>query len=464
MIRFPFPQRHLYLIGIGGTGLSNIAHYLLSCGYKISGSDIQQNPATKWLKNQGIKIFHSHKPSNISKATGLIIKSAAIKDDNPEIKEAECRKIPIIKYAQVLGLLMASKTGIAVSGTHGKTTTASLIAYLLSKAKLNPSFIIGGVLQGLNTGAHSGCGNYFIAEACEYDRSFHYLPAKIKVITNIEMDHMEYYKTFNNLIESFHQFIATTSSDGFVIANTEIPGVRKCLKKQIRARVITYGSRTSGFSGSEHWKPKNIHIRKSRWHFEVWKNRQKYGDFANIIAGEHNVLNAIAGIIVCDILKIDKNVIRQNLLEFKGVHRRFEVIARVKGRIVIDDYGHHPTELRAVIETARNVFPDKRLWLVFQPHLYSRTRLFLNEFANVLSKADVVLIPPIYAARDIKPSQQIISSQDLVDKVNEYERVAMYFPDFDSIVKYLLEQSVSYDVIITVGAGDVWKIGQAVAK
>ncbi|MFH0888952.1 MAG: UDP-N-acetylmuramate--L-alanine ligase [Planctomycetota bacterium] len=460
-IKLPALCSHLHLIGIGGTGLSNIAYYLSSQGYKISGSEIQHNQATDWLKKNGIKVFYGHQRSNISKDIKLVIKSAAVKDNNPEIIEANQKHIPIIKYAQALGILMSDKIGIAISGTHGKTTTTSLISYLLTKAKLNPSFMVGGVLRDFNTGSIFGKGDHFVAEACEYDRSFHHLPARIKIVTNIEADHMDYYKTFDNLLESFRQFIATTPSDGFVIANIENPGVQKCLKKKITASLITFASKS--FRQCQ-WYPQNIRVIKDKWYFEAWKNGRKYGDFVNAIPGEHNILNALSAIIVADIIKIDKNVVRKALADFRGIHRRFEIIDLVKERIIIDDYGHHPTEIKSVLNTARKVFPDRRLWFVFQPHLYSRTKLFLKEFAQVLSLADIVLIPPIYAARDIKASHQIISSEDLVAKINEYGGHAKYLPDFTSAVKYLLENTVPKDVVVTIGAGDVWQIGREFTK
>ena len=457
MSNLPPPKSRIHLIGIGGTGLSNIAHYLSSRGYKITGSELQHNPATDWLKSEGIRVFHGHKASNILLDTKLVVKSAAVKDNNTEIKEAVRLKIPVIKYAQARGLLMGEKTGIAVSGTHGKTTTTSLISYLLAKAKLSPSFMVGGVLRDFESGSVFGKGRHFVAEACEYDRSFHHLPAKIKVINNIEPDHMDYYKTWSNLVESFRQFIATTPQDGFVIANTAKPGVRQCLSKKISATVITFGPKPS--KGCQ-WYPKNIRVINERWHFDVWNKGRKYGDFINSLPGEHNILNAIAAIIVADILKISKNTIRKALAEFKGVHRRFEVIARVQGRLVIDDYGHHPTELKTVVDTARKLFPERRRWFIFQPHLYSRTKLFLNDFAKVLSGGEIVLIPPIYAARDVTPSQRITSSEELVRRILHYGGRAKYLPDFSSTVKYLKENTIPNDVIITVGAGDVWEIGR----
>ncbi|MBI5778716.1 MAG: UDP-N-acetylmuramate--L-alanine ligase [Planctomycetes bacterium] len=464
MTNLPPPKSHIHLIGIGGTGLSSIAYYLSSRGYKITGSELQHNPATDWLKSKGIKVLSSHQASNISGDTKLVVKSAAVKDNNPEIKEAARLKIPVIKYAQALGLLMAEKTGIAVSGTHGKTTTTSLISYLLAKAKLSPSFMVGGVLRDFESGSVFGKGRHFVAEACEYDRSFHHLPAKIKVINNIEPDHMDYYKTWAKLVESFRQFIATTPRDGFVIANMANPGVRECLRMKIDASVIAFGDKPFHSPKGVGWYPKNIRVVNDRWHFEAWHNGLKYGDFINSLPGEHNILNAIVAIIVADILKVNKNVIRKALAGFKGVHRRFEIVGRVKGRLVIDDYGHHPTELKTVVDTARELFPERRRWLIFQPHLYSRTKLFLNDFARVLSGGEIVLIPPIYAARDVTPAQRVTSSEELVKRVIHYGGRAKYLPDFSSTVKYLKENTIPNDLIITVGAGDVWEIGREFIK
>jgi len=456
MTNLPPPKSHIHLIGIGGTGLSNIAYYLSCRGYKITGSELQYSPVTEWLRNKGVKVFYSHKASNIAKDTKLVVKSAAVIDSNPEIKEALQLNISVIKYAQALGFLMGEKTGIAISGTHGKTTTTSLISYLLVKAKLNPSFMVGGVLSDFERGSVFGRGAHFVAEACEYDRSFHHLPAKIKIINNIEPDHMDYYKTWNNLVKSFRQFIATTPQSGFVIANMSNPGVRQCLNKKIEASIITFGLTPSKAC---QWYPRNIRIINDRWHFDVWHNDRLHGNFVNSLPGEHNVLNAIVAIIVADILKVNKNIVRKALAEFKGVHRRFELINRVKGRIVMDDYAHHPTELKTVVDTARRLFPERRRWFIFQPHLYSRTKLFLDDFAKVLSGGEFVLIPPIYAARDVTPEQRITSSEELVRKIIYYGGHGKHMPDFPSTVKYLKDNTIPEDVIITIGAGDVWKIG-----
>ena len=446
----------IHLIGIGGTGLSNIAFFLMSSGFKVTGSDYLDSPIIQSLRERGAKIFIGHQSANILRNIKLVIKSAAISEDNPEIVRAKKYGIPIIKYAEALGLLLNQKIGIAVSGTHGKTTTSSLISYLLHRSELDPSFIVGGVLSDFNTGAHCGKGKYFVAEACEYDRSFHHLSGKIKIVNNIEPDHMDYYKTIDNLVESFHKFIAAMPSDGYVVANIENKNVLKCLRMGTNASVVTFSSKENKNS---QWYPKNIRVVNDCWYFDAYKNSKKYGSFEMGIPGDHNVTNGLVAVIVSSLLGLGRNITKKSLAEFGGVKRRFEVIARINGRLIIDDYAHHPTEVDTVLKTARKLFPGRRLWIVFQPHLYSRTKLFLKQFVRILSEADIVIMPPIYAARDTSPEQRTISSQDVVDKVNRAGGNARYFADFNDIANYLKLNTIKADIIITVGAGDGWQIG-----
>lgn len=464
--------------------MSGLAHYLASaCSEysrisrtKVSGSDMQLIPSVEqYLKHSGIKILHGHSPKNVSPNTNLVVKSAAIPDTNPEIVQARKYRIPIVKYAELLGHLMGrAGYGIAVSGAHGKTTTSSLLSYMLYKAGKNPSFVIGGVLKDFQSNAGFGRNRYFVVEACEYDRSFHQLPATIRVVNNIEPDHLDYYGNFRNLIDAFRRFCRMTPKNGLVIANIDSPAVRKCIKglkvpmvtfgASPKANwyfkpVITLGSKTIGHPQSS--------IRDSQSHFRVWQKRKLYGNFRLGIPGYHNFYNALACIIVADALGINKTIIRKALTGFSGVARRFDVIsdgAGTRERVIIDDYGHHPTELASALRTARSVYPTRRIFCVFQPHQYSRTRRFLSEFARTLQAADVVVVPPIYSARDSQSEQKKISSIHLVDKINAVSPRAKYFSDFEGIVRYLEANTIPGDVIITMGAGDVWEIGQRLHK
>ncbi|MBI4713087.1 MAG: UDP-N-acetylmuramate--L-alanine ligase [Planctomycetes bacterium] len=448
----------IHFIGITGTGMSGLAYYLASSGARISGSDLIYDEATdRRLKALGARLFYKHAAKNVPADCELVVKSAAVRDDNPEIKRAKHLRIPVIKYAELLGRLMADKPcgGIAVSGSHGKTTTSSLIAYLLRKAGSKPSFVIGGVIPAFNTNAHYGRGRYFVAEACEYDRSFHHLDAQIKIITNIEPDHLDYYGTMAALVKAFEVFANSLPADGTLIANIDSPVVAKMIPRLRCGHVITYG-----LNRKADWTARNIKVKNGAWHFEAWHNSKKYGNFTMGVAGEHNVVNSLAAIAVADLLGINKNSIKNAVHGFKGAARRFQVIGEFKGVTVIDDYGHHPTELNSVIKTARLILPGRRLWMVFQPHQYSRTRYFLNEFADVLSGADAVLVPPIYECRDSAVERKKVSAVDLVEAINRRKQCAKYMETFDTAADYLQYNTISGDVVITIGAGDVWKVGR----
>ncbi|MFA5794165.1 MAG: UDP-N-acetylmuramate--L-alanine ligase [Candidatus Brocadiia bacterium] len=457
----------VHFIGISGTGMSGLAHYLASSETKVSGSDLQLIPSIKhYLKKSGIKLFPNHRASNINSDCKLVIKSAAIPGSNPEIIRANKYRIPIIKYAQLLGLLMRrAGYGIAVSGAHGKTTTSSLMAHILHQAGKKPSFVIGGVPKDFQSSARPGRSPYFVVEACEYDRSFHQLPAIIRIVNNVEPDHLDYYSNFANVVKAFRQFCLMPPArldDGYrsggpadrlVIANIDSPGVRRCLKG-LKIRVATFGSTARA---EWHFKPL-----PGNNGFRVWHKRQLYGDFRLGIPGHHNFYNALACIIAADRLGIAKPVIRKALAGFSGVARRFDVIASgpaVRGRIIIDDYGHHPTEITSTLQTARAAYPGRRIFCVFQPHQYSRTRLFLDQFAQALQAADAVLVPPIYSARDNARERALISSADLVNAINKISPRARYFDNFADIAGYLKGNTIPGDVIITLGAGDVWEIG-----
>ncbi|MFH1228772.1 MAG: UDP-N-acetylmuramate--L-alanine ligase [Planctomycetota bacterium] len=453
-------KSNVYFIGIGGTGMSGLAHYLASAKATVSGSDLQLIPSVEqYLKKSGIRIFRGHSAGNISPACKLVVKSAAIPDTNPEIIRAVKYRIPIVKYAQLLGYLMGrAGCGIAVSGAHGKTTTSSLMAYMLYQARKDPSFVIGGVLKDFQSSARFGKSKYFVAEACEYDRSFHQLPAMMRIINNIEPDHLDYYGNFSNVVKAFREFCLMTPKDGLVIANIDSPGVRKCIRG-LKIPMLTFGS-----SPKADWYFKPMADSSG---FRVWHKRKLYGNFRLGIPGRHNFYNALAGIIVADALGISKSIIKKSLAGFTGVGRRFDVISdgrSTRGRIIIDDYGHHPTEITGTLRTARSVYPNRRIFCAFQPHQYSRTRLFLGQFAQALQAADVVLVPPIYAARDSAKEQQKISSLDLVNAINKISARAIYIPDFAGIVKYLKANTIPGDVIITLGAGDVWEVGQQLKK
>lgn len=450
---------NIHLIGIGGTGMIGIAHCLLQREYNISGSDLQSNNLLKQLHAQGIKIYPGHNERHINPNCHLVVKSAAIKDDNPEIVKAKQLQIPVIKYSQMLGLLMRDKYGIAVAGCHGKTTTSALMAYTLKVAKQYPSFVIGGYVTDLGTSAELSKGKHFVAEACEYDRSFLNLSYKIAVINNIESDHLDYYKNLKNIIGAFRTFARQLPKNGIIIANTDNQNVIKAISK-LPQKIISFGLNDRS---KKDWTAIDIRIRNNQWQFIAVYHGKPYGRFILGIPGEHNINNALAVIALAHFLGLNKAIVKKALSKFKGVARRFQQIGLVNGARVIDDYGHHPTEIKAVIKTAREKYSDKKIWMVFQPHQASRTRLFLDDFARVFTKANITIVSDIYFARDSESEKRRVKSSDLVKRINQYGGNSLYVQTFPEIIKYLKKHLTKNDVVITMGAGDVWKISRQLA-
>lgn len=454
----------IHFIGIGGTGMNALASMLADLGHPITGSDFQKTPTTQQLEKSGIKIWYTHKPKHISDTCGLVVYSAAISADNPEITKAHQLGIKIRKYSEMLGLLMQKKQGIAISGSHGKTTISALLSYLLTRAGQDPSYIIGGYVPDLTSSAgrregdltgsaHPGQGDYFIAEACEYDRSFHNLSYKIALINNIEPDHLDYYKDLNEIIEAFHVFAQQISPDGFILVNADNAPALKAVQ-DLPHKIITFGLQSSA-----NWQAKNIRMINNQWYFEVWQDNQpRLGGIKINIPGRFNVYNALAVIAISQLIGIDPKIIKPALADFQGVERRFQKVGSINGALVLDDYGHHPTELKAVLETIRITFPDRRIWCVFQPHQASRTKCFLSDFVQVFVSADKVILPDIYFARDSEMAKHEVTSNDLVEKINQAGGQAQYLPHFPEIIAYLKENLGNKDLVITFGAGDVWQV------
>ncbi|MBI4833894.1 MAG: UDP-N-acetylmuramate--L-alanine ligase [Planctomycetes bacterium] len=448
----------IHLIGIGGTGMCGLAGCLIQRGYKVTGSDMQASPALQALKAKGIKVHIGHASKNINRRCCLVVKSAAITNTNPEIIRAKEFNIPILKYAQMVGLLMREKYGIAVAGCHGKTTTSSLLAYTLSHAGEKPSFVIGGYVTDLKASAHVDKGDFFVSEACEYDRSFHSLFYKIAVITNIEADHLDYYKNLSNIIKSFRFFAGRVPNDGIIIANGDDKNTGKAIAG-LKRKIISFG-----LSEKCDWRATDIKLKNGKWYFKALYHKKPYSRFSLHIQGIHNIYNALAVLAVTHHLKLNKNRVRQALDKFSGVGRRFQYHGAFNGALVIDDYGHHPTEIKATLNAARGLYPDKQICLVFQPHQAHRTRCLINEFTDVLSKADKVILPDIYFARDSEAEKKRVSSKLLSEKINQKGGNAYYIPKFPEIIKHLRNHLTKHDAVITMGAGDVWKIAVELTK
>ncbi|MFW5798054.1 MAG: UDP-N-acetylmuramate--L-alanine ligase, partial [Planctomycetota bacterium] len=454
-----FKGKHVHIIGIGGIGTSGIARMLASEGAVVTGSDQSGGEIVDALRDRGIAVAVGHHADNLPRVCDVVVYSAAIKSGNPELVEANHRGIEVMKYARMLGRLMTSRRGIAVAGTHGKTTTTSMIATILTTASLDPSYVVGGVVTGLAASSGVGEGDYFVAEACEYDRSFHELWPEIAVVLNVEEDHLDYYPGgLDEIVDSFDEFVGHVSPRGLVICNGQDAGVAK-LSAMENTNVQTFG-----FSGEMDWQASDQEPLAGRYSFTVRRRGTELGRIALGVPGAHNVMNALAAVAVAMNLGVSWEVCVEALAGFEGVERRFQVVAESDDYVIVDDYAHHPSEIQVTLNAAREFFGPRKIWCIFQPHQHSRTRFLLNDFALSFGNADRVLVPDIYFVRDSEKERQAVSSRDLVDRISMHGGKALYLPTFDQIMVYLEENLLPGDVVITMGAGTINQIAWQLAE
>jgi UDP-N-acetylmuramate--alanine ligase len=440
----------IHLIGIGGSGLSAIARVLLEMGHTVSGSDRAESAYTRDLQAAGASIFIGHSPQNVVGAD-LVVRSSAIPDKNPEVVAARAGRIPVLKRADFLGTLMDGKTGIAIAGAHGKTTTSAMIAWILSELHQDPSFIIGGVLANLSTNAHYGKGNTFVIEADEYDRMFLGLQPAIEVVTNIEHDHPDCYPTLAELQEAFMEFVQRLPVDGTLIACGEDAGALDLVAKaeKIGKAVLVYGLKPTFVTGRELETFTNVISVNGRGGFTFSASVLGSPTMVELqVPGKHNILNALAALTVTKILDLPLMEAAVALGKFTGTGRRFEVRGEVDGITVIDDYAHHPTQIQAALMAARYRYPRSPLWVVWQPHTYSRTQLLLEEFANSFDNADEVIVTEIYPAREPK---QDYSAKKVVEAM---QRPALFIAGLPEVSQHLISHLRSGDVLLVLSAGD----------
>jgi UDP-N-acetylmuramate--alanine ligase len=448
--------KKIHFIGIGGSGMSGIAEVLINLGYEISGSDIETTAATEKLEKLGCNISYSQKAENVLGKEAVVV-SSAINKNNPELREARHQKLLIVPRAEMLGELMRFRFGIAVSGTHGKTTTTSLIVQIMSEAKLDPTYIIGGIINATGMNAKLGNSDYLIAEADESDASFLHLQPMLSVITNIDEDHMATYShNYAKLTDAFISFTSNLPFYGICVACIDDKGVKDILKK-IHRPVISYG-----FSDDADVKASNIDQNKMKMAFDVSCDKyQKHFSVSLNLIGRHNILNALAAISVALELDIKIKDIQKALSHFSGVSRRLDYHQKLKinnkNIPLFDDYGHHPNEISEVFTSLRNTYPDKRLVVIFQPHRYSRTRDLFNDFVGCLSKVDALILLNIYSANEVPINT--ISSSTLADSIRRRSSIdPIVAKDIDEIVEIIPNITFENDVILTLGAGDVNKI------
>ena len=445
---------HVHFIGIGGISMSGLAEILLDEGFTISGSDSKESDLTKHLEAKGISVFYGQKASNIIPGIDLVVYTAAIHEDNPEFAQAKAQGLPMLSRAELLGQIMDNyELSIAVAGTHGKTTTTSMISQILLEAKTDPTITVGGILEAINGNLRVGESEVFISEACEYTNSFLNFRPKYSIILNVEAEHLDFFKDLDDIRKSFHKFAANTLADGATIINGEIDNYTEIVKG-LPQRIITYGLNSS----YDYYAENITYDEKACAIFSVMHDGQKIMDVHLNVPGKHNVSNSLAAIALCDIMDIPNEAVISGLLKFGGANRRFQYKGKIDGITIIDDYAHHPTEIKATLTAAAN-YPHERLVLVFQPHTYSRTKAFLDDFAEVLSMADVVVLADIYAARE--QNTYGVSSKDILNLLKKKGTEAYYLPSFEEIEKFLLKNCINGDLLITMGAGNVVEIGEA---
>lgn len=454
-------MNHYHFVGIGGTGLSPIARVLLERGHRVSGSDLVLSPMARELQKMGVVIKLGHDPANIEGAH-ILIRSSAIPDSNTEVLAAHQKGIPVMKRSDFLGELTASQKVIAVAGTHGKTTTTAMLAWCLNYLGLNPSFVVGGEIKDLNTNAHAGSGEYFVIEADEYDRMFLGLQPTILVVTNIEHDHPDCFPNISDYVQAFLDLCDRIQPDGKLIACADHPATVNLMKTLNNKEIIIkdYGS-----ANNAAYQVCQISHKQDYgvcFDLKIQSEGQPVSVINDIqlkLPGHHNALNAAAALAVIHQSGWSLEKGRKALLEFSGTGRRFDIRAQLDGLIVIDDYAHHPTEIRSTLAAARSQYPSKDIWVVWQPHTYSRTRHLSNDFSQAFENCDHVIVTEIYASRE---KHQDFSSKEIVRLMSHPD--ARQIPTLKGVVQYLKEHLGKNDVLLVLSAGDADQISQEVAE
>jgi UDP-N-acetylmuramate--alanine ligase len=448
----------VFLAGIGGIGVSGIAKILREDGHHVSGSDLKPSPVTDDLARLGVPVAFGQRAENVPGDAALLVCSAALKPDHPELAEARRRGIPVLKYAQVLGRLMAGRRGIAVAGTHGKTTTTAMIAHVLVQEGLDPTMVVGGNIPALGGTSRVGRSDLMVAEACEYDRSFLNLHPTYAVVTNIEEDHLDYYKDLREIRDAFRCFGALVPPRGRLFTCAEDRGAVLTLSS-LDAPLTTYA-----IDVPADYRAVEVALAGGRPRYALEIGGARACDVALAVPGRHNVLNSLAAIAVAGALGVAADRAARAIASFGGVNRRFHVLHDADGIAVVDDYAHHPTEVRTAILAARERYPGGRVIAVFQPHQHSRTRFLLREFARALELADRVILPDIYFSRDSEADRQAVSSADLVRALKDEGVDARHIPDFDAIARFAAHGARRGDTILTMGAGDIYRVAHSIGE
>ena len=447
--------KNIHFVGIGGIGMSGIAEVLLNLGYHISGSDTKETEVTRRLRSLGCEISYGHRKENLKQAD-VVVTSSAIRQGNPEVEAAEEKLVPVIPRAEMLAELMRMKIGIAIAGTHGKTTTTSLIATVLAAGGLDPTVVIGGRLNSIGSNARLGQGEFLVAEADESDGSFLKLMPTIAVVTNIDPEHLDYYKGIDEIKETFLCFLDKIPFFGLAVLCLDHPNIQSLLPK-VKKRFTTYGLTTQA-----DFQAKEIVFEGLSTSFDVVHQHQEIGRLRLRMPGLHNVYNALATLATAFELDIPFNVVQEALRDFSGIQRRFQIKGEKKGILVVDDYGHHPVEIMATLKAARTGW-GKRIIVVFQPHRYTRTQALFKDFLTAFYDADILILTDIYPAGEDRIEG--VEARDLFEGLREYgHKNVTYLADKKEIVEHLLRIIATGDLVITLGAGDIWQVSDELVK
>ena len=437
----------IFFVGIGGIGMSGIAELLMNLKFSISGSDISENENVKRLRGIGVDIRIGHDINNVTNDIDVLVYSSAVSLENPEIMRAKQKGIPVIRRAEMLGELISVKeTSIAIGGTHGKTTTSSMVGTVLSHAKMDPTLVVGGLVHNLDTNSKLGSGDIIVVEADEFDRSFLALKPTISIITNIELEHMDCYDSLRDLQDAFISFCKSVPFYGAIIACIDSPAVQEIITK-IERPMITYGR-----SRDAAYRAKNLRFHENKSTYTVFRAEECLGEIELNVPGEHNILNSLAAVTLGLEMGLSFRNISKGIQAYSGVRRRFDIKGVHNEILVVDDYAHHPTEVEATLQSARSGW-DRRIVAVFQPHLFTRTKQFYREFADALQNADVVIVTDIYPAREQKIAG--VTSKLIYDELSS--ECSYLVPDLDDIIDKLDEVTQSGDMVITMGAGNIWR-------
>ncbi len=445
--------RKIHFVGIGGIGMSGLAEILFRQGFEVSGSDLKESENTKYLSDLGIRVSIGHSPENINQSDVVVYSSAVNPETNPETIKARELGIPVIRRAEMLAEITRLNYTIAVSGTHGKTTTTSMCGLLLMYGGFDPTVIVGGRLRSFGgTNARLGNGNWTVVEADEYDRSFLQLLPTIAIVTNIEAEHLDIYKNYDEIKRTFVEFLNKVPFYGVIIAGIDDPGVKEILR-DLKRKVVTFGlTRVADF------RAENVAFAENQTFFDLFYAGQNKGKIMLNVPGVHNVKNALATVALGFQLGIDFQLIQKALSDFTGVNRRFEIKGIKKGIMVVDDYGHHPSEIQATLTSARNGW-DRRIIAIFQPHTYSRTLAFAKEFGSSFDNSDILIVTDVYPAREI-PIEGV-SGKLIAESARDFGHKNVYYiPEIDDIVPFLKNHLKNGDMVITIGAGNIWKISE----